>query len=652
MNETQHIARLAVTMLLSAVLAVVLTGCADDDIAAVADRPDAAATGDARRVKIVVGEQPWQYAEVNVNVTRAGETMAQLKTNSARHWDFTRTSALDVAALAADAAKTEGAKWTYSEENKWYSNATTIKGTLIANGNEIAMTAGLNFSGTGENAVAVDGFHIRPNQDIQMGGDNQVLTIPGLKKGQTVTIKFASADNAVARTLTPSNLTTPSGFDAAAGTTIQTGKGTVTVDGNVTFTSASGAINIYSITVSACIDEGFGLYSTRLGVVNSHVVWDPDILNWAGISNDFYLMLWPNNIIKYSMRFDADKNIESSKVNYFTVSDAAGIERTNKYVNPEDSPDAGVACSYQGVNFTHGLKMKEGTQITWTSGANGNNKTKLTIVQSNWKTSSGELQQIKFDGKALATSGKTAPTGKNWVCVATAIEGGVEYVIRNVEAGAHSIQRADGQGESGILYVCIDIDFTAYSPYVADGTFADGSTTYGVTARDANSLTFAPHTDNRIDLLYAEDYTDNDGTVHLNFKHALGKLSIGTVTNDYGEPISLKQITLKGTKIIKGTMSLHTGEWTTVTTNDDDIVYNETALLSLFGSLSIPDKGSLVFPSYVNYQQIPGSTITFEYLFENSAGKQLKVTKALPIVQGVNTYINIRVDQNHAVVLE
>jgi hypothetical protein len=366
------------------------------------------------------------------------------------------------------------------------------------------------------------------------------------------------------------------------------------------------------------------------------------------------------------MHFNASENIESSKVNYFTVSDAAGIERTNQYVNPEASPDAGAACSYQGTSFTHGLKMKEGTQIAWTSGANGNNKTKLTIVQSNWKTSSGELQQIKFDDEALATSGKTAPTGKNWVCVATAIEGGVEYVIRNVEAGEHSIRRADGKGESGILYVSVDLDFTAYSPYVAgdelksethaDGDYRDPNkvSDYGVTARDANSLTFMPHSDNRIDLLYAEDYTDNDGTVHLNFKHALGKLSIGTVTNDYGEPISLKQITLRGAKCTKATMSLNTGEWSdkTLTASDHEIVYQQAALEALFGSLTIPDKGSLVFPSYVNYQQIPGSTITFEYLFENSAGKQLKVTKALPIVQGVNTYINIRVDQNHAVVLE
>ena len=637
------------TAVLPTVVLLALAACTDDNLF-FPEQLDITAQDDMRRVKIAVTEEDWRTEQVTVNqygmTTRAGETMIQLKTNSARSWNFTRTSVLDIAALASDATN-----WTYDDTNNCYTNNTSITGAINANGNELTLTSGLTISSDADN---IGKIKIDVNKRLQLDGSNITLTIPGLKKGQTVTIEFAATGDATTTFDTRGNLSVVSGFTAADKNTRQKGVATVTADGDVTLknTKNDTGINIYSITVSARIDEGFGLYSMRLGVNNSHVVWDPDILNWAGISNDFYLMLWPNNIIKYSMRFNATENVESSKISYFSVTDAAGIERTAKYVNPEASPDAGAACSYQGVNFTHGLKMKEGTQITWTSGANGGNKTKLTIIQSNWKTSDKPLQQIELDGKALAISGKTAPADKDWVCVATAIEGGVEYVIRNVEAGAHKIQRGEGHYESGILYVCIDIDFTAYSPYVADGTFADGSTTYGVTARDANNLTFAPHTDNRIDLLYGEDFTDNDGTVHLNFKHALGKLSIGTITNDYGEPISLKQITLKGTKITKGTMSLHTGEWTIVTTNGDDIVYNETALLSLFGSLSIPDKGSLVFPSYVNYQQIPGSTITFEYLFENSAGKELKVTKALTIEAGVNQYINIRVDQNHAVVLE
>lgn len=645
------------TALLLTVVLASLVACTDDS-PFYSGQQDVAAQGDMRRVKIAVTEEDWRTEQVTVNqygmTTRAGETMIQLKTNSARSWDFTRTSALDIAALASDAAN-----WTnVDSKGLQFKSKTAVSGATLKGGpdgtTELTLTAGLLFSGV----TATEGdVRFDVNKCLMLNSSGICITLPELKKGQEVTVEFATTSDSKSRNIVPGgSVSSTAAITSTSTATHAKCKVTMTADGSPTFTVGTGtdgsAVYLYSIDVSPGIDEGFGLYSTRLGVDNSHVVWDPDILNWAGKSNDFYLMLWPNNIIKYSMRFNATENVESSKISYFSVTDAAGIERTNKYVNPGASPDAGAACSYQGTSFTHGLKMKEGTQITWTSGANGGNKTKLTIIQSNWKTSDKPLQQIELDGEALAISGKTAPAGKDWVCVATAIEGGVEYVIRNVEAGAHKIQRGEGHYESGILYVCIDIDFTAYSPYVAEGTFANGSTTYGVTARDANSLTFAPHTDNRIDLLYAEDFTDNDGTVHLNFKHALGKLSIGTITNDYGEPISLKQITLKGTKITKGTMSLHTGEWTIVTTNGDDIVYNETALLSLFGSLSIPDKGSLVFPSYVNYQQIPGSTITFEYLFENSAGKQLKVTKDLPIVQGVNTYINIRVDQNHAVVLE
>lgn len=649
----RHINTLFTAVLLVAVLTA-LAACTDDNLFS-PEQLDVTAQGDMRRVKIAVTEEDWLTEQVTVNqygmTTRAGETMIQLKTNSARSWDFTRTSALDIAALAADAAN-----WTYDSGNNRYTNSTNITGAIRANGTELTLTAGLTIGSDTDNSNKIK---IDVNKQLQLGGSNITLTIPNLKKGQTVTIAFAATGTTATTFDALGNLSDATGFTAADKDTRQKGVAKVTADGDVTLKNTTGdtGINIYSIDVSPGIDEGFGLYSTRLGVDNSHVVWDPDILNWAGKSNDFYLMLWPNNIIKYSMRFNATENVESSKISYFSVTDAAGIERTNKYVNPSASPDAGAACSYQGTSFTHGLKMKEGTQITWTSGANGGNKTKLTIIQSNWKTSDKPLQQIELDGEALAISGKTAPADKDWVCVATAIEGGVEYVIRNVEAGAHKIQRGEGHYESGILYVSVDINFTAYSPYVADGTFADGSTTYGVTARDANSLTFAPHTDNRIDLLYGEDYTDNDGTVHLNFKHALGKLSIGTVTNDYGEDIYLKRITLKGTKNTKGIMSLHTGEWTVTETNSTDIPYEESALLSLFAKegeehLTIPDKGSLVFPSYVNYQQIPGSTITFEYLFENSAGKQLKVTKALTIEAGVNQYINIRVDQNHAVVLE
>lgn len=644
MNEIRHIARLAMTMLLATVLTAALTGCADDDIAAAAGGLDATAAGEARRVKIVVEEQPWRNVGVDVSVTRAGETMTELKTNSARHWDFTRTSALNIAALAADATH-----WTNVESKSLqFKSKTAVSGATLKGGSdgttELTMTAGLSFSGV----TATEGdVTIDANKGLMLNSSGICITLPELEKGQEVTVEFATTSDGQSRNIVPGgSVSSTAAITSTSTATYAKCKVTMTADGSPTFTVGTGtggsAVYLYSIDVSPGIDEGFGLYSTRLGVDNSHVVWDPDILNWAGKSNDFYLMLWPNNIIKYALTLNGEA--KHSAPNYFTVTPDSESAYDAKF----------YGCSYMGTNFTKGFTLKDGASIKFNSGANGN-KVKVTIVQS---TSDNDTKnnQIQFDGVTLNLTGKTSSDDTDpWVCTVEEITNGRVYVIRNVSpktdaANPHTITCYGGG--PGIFYVSVDIDFTAYSPYVAEGTFADGSTTYGVTDRDANSLTFMPHSDNRIDLLYAEDYTDNDGTVHLNFKHALGKLSIGTVTNDYGEPISLKQITLKGTKITKGTMSLHTGEWTVTETNSTDIVYEEEPLRLLFGSLSIPDKGSLVFPSYVNYQQIPGSTITFEYLFENSAGKQLKVTKALPIVQGVNTYINIRVDQNHAVVLE
>jgi hypothetical protein len=645
------------TMLLATVLTAALTGCADDDIAAAAGGLDATAAGEARRVKIVVEEQPWRNVGVDVSVTRAGETMTELKTNSARHWDFARTTAHDIAALAADATH-----WT-NVDNKGlqFKSKTAVSGATLKGGSdgttELTMTAGLSFSGV----TATEGdVTIDANKGLMLNSSGICITLPELEKGQEVTVEFATTSDGQSRNIVPGgSVSSTAAITSTSTATHAKCKVTMTADGSPTFTVGTGtggsAVYLYSITVSACVDEGFGLYSTRLGVNNSHVVWDPDILNWAGISNDFYLMLWPNNIIKSALTLNG--SAVHSAPNYFTVT--PGSSPYNTKFN---------SCTYMGTTFTQGFTLEYGASIKFNSGANGN-KVKVTIVQS---TSDDDTKnnQIKFDGEALNLTGKTSSADTDpWVCTVEEITNGRVYVIRNVSPktdtdNPHVITRNDGG--PGIFYVSVDLDFTAYSPYVANDelkseTHADGDyrdpnkvSDYGVTARDANSLTFMPHSDNRIDLLYGEDYTDNAGTVHLNFKHALGKLSIGTVTNDYGEPISLKQITLRGAKCTKATMSLNTGEWSdkTLTASDHEIVYQQAALEALFGSLSIPDKGSLVFPSYVNYQQIPGSTITFEYLFENSAGKQLKVTKALPIVQGVNTYINIRVDQNHAVVLE
>lgn len=96
-------------------------------------------------------------------------------------------------------------------------------------------------------------------------------------------------------------------------------------------------------------------------------------------------------------------------------------------------------ASYDGIDFTSGLKMGANTIISFET----TSISTVTIVQSNWQGKENNIevygtpQPIKFDGSARAV-----PSVTNGYC---------EYTISNVAAGVHSIIR--GGGESGIFYV-------------------------------------------------------------------------------------------------------------------------------------------------------------------------------------------------------
>jgi hypothetical protein len=88
--------------------------------------------------------------------------------------------------------------------------------------------------------------------------------------------------------------------------------------------------------------------------------------------------------------------------------------------------------TYDGVNYTSGLKMEGTTQVAFTTDAVGN----VTIVQSTWSD-----YTIKLDGTELAVSSAKTPTSSTDVRVYT----------EAIAAGSHSITR--GSGESGLFYV-------------------------------------------------------------------------------------------------------------------------------------------------------------------------------------------------------
>lgn len=623
-------------------LATVLASCTDEDF--LAGELQGTQLADSREVKIAATETDWQGQ--TVSLTRAGETLEQLKNNSERTWDFTKTPLMDLGVLKADAAKAEGAKWINVDTNSddkgddtQFKSKYAFSGSLEANGVALYMTEDLTFSGV----TATEGdLRIDIDSRLLLNSSGIGITLPSLKKGQKITVEFSTTYDTKSRNIVPSG--NVSSTDEVASTSTSTHaecEVTMTADGSPTFTVGTGtggsAVYIYKISVTRAESDGFGLYSDseRLQVSNSHIVWDSDIQSWKGISNDAYLMLWPNNIVKCDVAFNGTD--KQSKPGYYTFS--VKHNHNTKF----------NGCTYGGITFNEGLQMENGTTISFNVGAlaSSENSATVTIVQSDWQDEN-HLHTIKFDGV------------EQNVANATSIPGGKVYTIKKVAYGNHTITR--GSGESGIFYVCVDIPFTAYAPYISDRNLvpaekvddypAENNDAYGFVSRNKDNIVFKPHSDNRIDLMYAEHTTSPEGVVQLNFKHALGKLSIGTIRNDYGENLRLTQIRILGTRYTKGTLSLSTGEWSSQTSSSETVTYEESLLRAIFGNLDIPDKGALTFPKDLAYTQIPGTTLTFEYQFTTGSGTTFTVSAKMTFDQGVNKFVNITIGQNHEVVLE
>ena len=91
--------------------------------------------------------------------------------------------------------------------------------------------------------------------------------------------------------------------------------------------------------------------------------------------------------------------------------------------------------SYDGMEFTKGLKMEGTTLIEFTNASTAT----VIIVQSTWSENT-----IKLDGEELSIATATTPDGSDGVRV---------YTIEGVAPGNHKIQR--GSGESGVFYVVV-----------------------------------------------------------------------------------------------------------------------------------------------------------------------------------------------------
>ena len=161
-------------------------------------------------------------------------------------WDFTvALSDADVTALNGDNT------WSYTESSNRYQNLTAIDGELVAGGQELQLTKGLKF------IAAVGKLRIDAGKRVQLAGKNVVITIPGLKKGQTITVSCASTGDTETTLDKQTNLKDVSGFEAADKNITQEGKATVAEDGDVTLSSTIGSMNIFHIVVGeASVEPG------------------------------------------------------------------------------------------------------------------------------------------------------------------------------------------------------------------------------------------------------------------------------------------------------------------------------------------------------------------------------------------------------------
>ena len=155
---------------------------------------------------------------------------------NAQTWDFSVLSDTDIANLNADTDN-----WTYDSSNNRWKNTKELKAApLMANGVELAFSKGLLLTASTADRVRVD----NKKHSLTLNGAGTVLTIKDLKAGTTVTIACQSSSSSAARGLTPTNLTVTAGFEKSTSKT--TNSGTVTEDGDVTFT-ADGGLYLFSV---------------------------------------------------------------------------------------------------------------------------------------------------------------------------------------------------------------------------------------------------------------------------------------------------------------------------------------------------------------------------------------------------------------------
>ena len=201
------------------------------------------------------------------------------------------------------------------------------------------------------------------------------------------------------------------------------------------------------------------------------------------------------------------------------------------------------------------------------------------------------------------------------------------------------------------------LDIYAYAPYKTTPypISADGKLTYQAGHHDSPGYTNWLSGSN-VDLLYASQtgYARNSSeSAVLMFRHALAKITFGTITNNTGGTLSLNGFTISGTLYDSAKLNLETGVWSNHVANAIGKISTPPPFdSSVFPPLS--DKETII-PPLPNRELlfIPGPDGTLPLTVEvNSSIANEKFSFEITLEQGKNKTCNITVSKNFEVVIQ
>ncbi len=285
--------------------------------------------------------------------------------NADTAWDFTSVNDADYSAMANDPDN-----WKKDAEVDRYGNAKVLQNASLMAGNaELDFAKGILFTVTKTDGIRID----RANRRLGLNGSGITVTIPNLKKGQTIRIvsRIGNKSGTNRYLEATTNLTVKSGFATHDKDEQITNEATVTDDGSISFTTKEGGINLFSITIT---ESGSGEGSTTEPSSN-------DVINNAvpvNTNKNQAVLTLANGDKKYydtESLSSIDIDNETNQINVVPASGDADIYYGSvaglSFSKKAESGSEGDYANVEGkVNITEAKGWLESAYVKWMPFAN------------------------------------------------------------------------------------------------------------------------------------------------------------------------------------------------------------------------------------------------------------------------------------------